>query len=730
MKSRNSMFFPGMCSTTLVVVLCLSMLPSVVNAVTYTDSASQTVSGQDFTFTFSPVELSDGTDGTFKFHVRGDYSVGTSSEYLTWNIDNLVSGNAGPSHGGTVIETYTADDVEWEQTFTISGAVLDTITSDFSITISVDLSSQVDVYGPSFVEVELTYAPKNGHPAAIIVKEYQTRFWNTGTDNENTVAAVGGLTFGGQVSSPSDLAGTDIVIAGQWNSFFQSWIANGGVFIMHDWYHKANQLPGLLSATTASYNSWDINVINSAHPIVIGPFGLINDTLLDGGSASTHGAWLDSSLDPSSDPLAGLLTPVLSSMNSSSVVVFEYSYGPGHIIYANIPLEAYTDSHPLVTPTQPAGLRVYAKNELAFAKSIVKPPCPLKVEPAEGFTSSGDEGGPFEPNYKEYTLTNTGPNSLIWDVNTSVPWLDAEPDTGTLDPGEANSVVVSISINELANDLDPLTCTDSTIYTGTITFSDLTNDCSEIRNATLEVNNVPGEIEVEPNELNFGEVIVGLSQTEQITIANIDTNPRHELCVEDIYLSPAIPEFTLTLPPGGPQWILQEPDNQIIIDVNFTPRAFIDYESTLVIKSDDRDEPEIRLQLSGTGIPEYLEITDVNFVFSGHPGGPFVPTNEYYQLTNNGPISIEWDVSGPDWLDISQYSGTLPPDANTKVTVAPNAQADTEPEGYYCGDVNFTDITTTVKQTRKVCLNVYTEPKIWAEPYSDSHHRKHRWLRS
>lgn len=206
--------------------------------------------------------------------------------------------------------------------------------------------------------------------AAPMVKEYMTISWNSGTGVQNTVAAVGGLAYGGQASDVASLAGTDIVVAGQWNAAFSGWVAAGGVYVWHDWNNVANQLPGLAGAQYASMDYADINVIDSGSAIVNGPFGVLTNALLDGGSASAHGAWRAASL-VSTDPLAGAVHAVLSSTDPTAVVMFEMRYGQGHILYANMPLEAYTDSNPLVTASQPAGLRVYANNELAYAKALV-----------------------------------------------------------------------------------------------------------------------------------------------------------------------------------------------------------------------------------------------------------------------------------------------------------------------------------------------------------------------
>jgi subtilisin family serine protease len=158
------------------------------------------------------------------------------------------------------------------------------------------------------------------------------------------------------------------------------------------------------------------------------------------------------------------------------------------------------------------------------------------------------------------------------------------------------------------------------------------------------------------------------------------------------------------------------------IDVNvvFGPNAVGDYECLLVIRSDDRDEPEVELQLTGAGILDFLVVVpDSNFEFSGHPGGPFMPTYEEYSLTNNGPNVISWTAEpNVPWLDMDPDSGTLQPGESISVRVQPNLHAEPLPVGYHCAEVNFIDVTTTVRQIRRVFLNVYTEPKIWTNPHS------------
>ncbi len=593
----------------------------------------------------------------------------------------------------------------------------------------------------------------------------------------------------------------------------------------------------------------------------------------------------------------------------------------------------------------------------------------LSITPDTGFISSGYEGGPFTPSSKSYTLTNIGPNSFDWTAESTVLWVNVEPNGGTLLPAESN--VVEVSLNAEVNALPPGQ------YNDIVTFTNTTSDIVQMRDVALEVLPIPGEIEVidtipplGDHNLPFGDVFVGLRRTEKVRIAN--TDPDYGLIITDISLGgvsgltvPAS-ELSIQLPgvtsdpgdsyvsylpagwvvlkrPGSnlviksgyrtlmniidvlmlasgddptimrtaleafpdintvdyfdcsyfaPQlsdligydvvvimsesafadvvqtgdvladyvdaggkvvqavatfayggdwelegrfvtqagyepfihgdaelfshslgvfeqshpimdgvttltdeypvsvalelgvewvadwdngsalvatqgqsvvginifvfdrgdftgdvpllfhnaivWLLEgtvrgfeligcpdlpvtiPPLGSITFDVVFEPLEEREYESEVVIISNDADEPDVVVLLSGTGILEYLEITpEEEFEFSGHPGGPFIPSNTSYQLTNTGPVNVDWNAdANVPWLDVSPSSGTLNPCESATVTIMPSAQAREMNEGYYCGDLIVTDITTTVELRRRVCLNVHTDPKIWVTPQS------------
>ena len=228
----------------------------------------------------------------------------------------------------------------------------------------------MNIVKQTLTALALSVAALGAAMATPVVKEYNTVGWNQADGVQNTINAVGGMSYGGHVANMASLAGTDVLVAGEWNAGASSWVAAGGIYVIHDWGQGASQLPGLGGAITTGFDHADINVIDGSSAIVNGPFGTLNNSTLDGGNSSAHGAWLASSL-VSTDPLAGVIHSILSSTAVTAVVMFEMDYGLGHILYANIPLEAYTDSSPLVTGPQPAGLQIYAKNEMAYVKGLL-----------------------------------------------------------------------------------------------------------------------------------------------------------------------------------------------------------------------------------------------------------------------------------------------------------------------------------------------------------------------
>ena len=104
----------------------------------------------------------------------------------------------------------------------------------------------------------------------------------------------------------------------------------------------------------------------------------------------------------------------------------------------------------------------------------------LQVTPAEGFESSGTEGGPFEPQCTTYALTNINETeSVNWTTAETEDWLQVAPYEGVLDPCE--TIDVNVCISPDANLLDP------NVYTDIVIFQNTDSESIKSRSITLTV---------------------------------------------------------------------------------------------------------------------------------------------------------------------------------------------------------------------------------------------------
>jgi hypothetical protein len=125
--------------------------------------------------------------------------------------------------------------------------------------------------------------------------------------------------------------------------------------------------------------------------------------------------------------------------------------------------------------------------------SLTVSPLPgdLVVTPLTGLTSTGVEGGPFDPSSETYTLNNAGGSSLDWTASKTTSWVSLSDTSGTLTAGA--STTVTVSINTDADSLSPNT------YLDTIIFTDSTNNEQSTRPVSLTVDPNPGSLAVSPS---------------------------------------------------------------------------------------------------------------------------------------------------------------------------------------------------------------------------------------
>ena len=101
------------------------------------------------------------------------------------------------------------------------------------------------------------------------------------------------------------------------------------------------------------------------------------------------------------------------------------------------------------------------------------------VMPGRPFESIGDPGGPFNPEYTLYTVSNTNAFEVFWTVTTDVDWLTVSADSFALP--SLSSQDVEIMINEHANLLLP------GVHIGSVIFSNSVTEVVTIREVNLTV---------------------------------------------------------------------------------------------------------------------------------------------------------------------------------------------------------------------------------------------------
>ncbi|MBK8270224.1 MAG: hypothetical protein IPK83_18770 [Planctomycetes bacterium] len=109
----------------------------------------------------------------------------------------------------------------------------------------------------------------------------------------------------------------------------------------------------------------------------------------------------------------------------------------------------------------------------SVALTINALPGALSATPNSGLSSTGNQGGPFSPASKVYTLTNSGGTSINWTAARTQTWVSLSAASGTLAAGANTTVTVSINSNASAlaegSYSDTVTFTNTTSGTGNTT---------------------------------------------------------------------------------------------------------------------------------------------------------------------------------------------------------------------------------------------------------------------
>jgi subtilisin family serine protease len=201
-------------------------------------------------------------------------------------------------------------------------------------------------------------------------------------------------------------------------------------------------------------------------------------------------------------------------------------------------------------------------------------------------------------------------------------WLSLSPASGTIPAGGFVDVSVEMSAVGLwGGDFEKEI---------TITSND-PDEGEVVVPADLHVIDAP-DVEVVPLALDFGPLYIGLTSTLPITIFNAGTEV---LEVSSLAIDNA--EFTADLTPFS-----VSPYGAVMLDVVYTPATEGAVSGMLTISTNDPDEPEIEVSLSGEGvIPPEIEVDPASVTEVAMQG---MVVSENITVCNTGGSDLVYDV--------------------------------------------------------------------------------------
>jgi hypothetical protein len=170
---------------------------------------------------------------------------------------------------------------------------------------------------------------------------------------------------------------------------------------------------------------------------------------------------------------------------------------------------------------------------------------PLQITPSAGFAATNFVGGPFSNTNQSYTLTNLGSASINWSLANTSAWLQASSTSGTLTPGAASTVVVSLA--------PAATNLSAGNYAATIFFTNTSDGNVQNRQFVLSVQTPPDPLVVAPaSGLAFNGTpgaMSGASQTFNLTNTGV-ASANWSLRSTSVWFSASSSSGTLA-PSGG-----------------------------------------------------------------------------------------------------------------------------------------------------------------------------------
>lgn len=133
----------------------------------------------------------------------------------------------------------------------------------------------------------------------------------------------------------------------------------------------------------------------------------------------------------------------------------------------------------------------------------------------------------------------------------------------------------------------------------------------------VQENGDQPDIQVDPAAVSFGEISALTdaggapppeSITEVVTINNVGAADLH---IADMYLDDDTSAFSV----GSLSTVLVQPNGASQFTVTFEPLTSADYTASILIESDDPDEPTVEVPLTGVGVAPVIDVSPMEYDF-------------------------------------------------------------------------------------------------------------------
>ena len=303
-----------------------------------------------------------------------DVSTGTSvatvsasdaeSEAITYSITAGNTGNAFTINSSTgAITTAAALDYETTTSYTLTITATDSFGNTTTANQVINVTDVNEVLSTTYTKSNVGYHFQNdgeyqqdgsalalsGSNVGHFMNEFITDVGHTATAmNSFTSSTLNDIDLLWVTESYSNVSTFANAMAS--GGAINTWINDGGTLIFHDRSYGDNEVlsntGGSNFSQTYAQNAEDVTFASGTSLLTNGPAGVMYNTVadaisnsgftLDGGSFSTHGGTLISSL-----PTDAVTTIFDDDQNTDYATDFWYGYGSGHVYYSHVPLDCY-----------------------------------------------------------------------------------------------------------------------------------------------------------------------------------------------------------------------------------------------------------------------------------------------------------------------------------------------------------------------------------------------------